>query len=118
MLCGLVHYLLVICWISCTACCLIYLSFFSYTFTNRLVHVYTADCKFPEAKFALNIAEEMIQHFSSGNQKCILMKSMFYTAKSSHLFALSKYGEVGPAFSFSFFMFIILLPGFTVRGFP
>jgi len=60
---------------------------------TRLVHVYTADCKFPEAKFTLNVVEGMIQQFSGYNQKHFFMRSLFYTGKSSYLFALSRYAE-------------------------
>ena len=70
--------------------------------------MYTADCKFPEAKFALNAAEEMMQHFSSCNQKYAFMKPMFYTGKSSHLFALSRYAEVGPKLCFPVLLFLML----------
>ena len=56
--------------------------------------MYTADCKFPEANYALNIAEKIIQHITCQENNNVFNKSMFYTARSSHLYALSRYVEV------------------------
>lgn len=66
-------------------------------FWTRLVHVYTSDCKFPEAKFALNATEEMIHNLMQHSREQMFLKSMFYTGKSLQLFALSRYSEAHEA---------------------
>ncbi|XP_065054288.1 amyloid protein-binding protein 2-like [Rhopilema esculentum] len=60
---------------------------------TRLALVYTADCKFPEANYALNAAEKIIQQITCQENNNVISKSMFYTARSSHLYALSRYIE-------------------------